>query len=65
MTRPVPICRDVRIGCPFCDYMAAADWIDEAVREVRHHAKTVHGHEMTDHEAAVLARSALEKRDPV
>lgn len=61
MTIPTTPCGNVRIGCSLCDFVTESIWIDEAVRELRDHAKTVHKQEMTYKEAAALIRGSMEK----
>lgn len=56
MARLLLRCRDAGMMGPFCDYITEAETFDEAVRELRVHAKTHHERDITDEEVAEMKR---------
>jgi predicted small metal-binding protein len=61
MGRMILRCRDAGMMGPFCDYVTEKDTFDEAIRELRVHAKTHHEREITDEEVEKM-REVVEKK---
>ncbi len=55
-------CRDAEMVGPICDYVTEADTFDEALKELRIHAKTHHERDITDEEIAELKKRFAEKK---
>jgi predicted small metal-binding protein len=61
MARMILRCRDAGMMGPFCDYVTDTETFDEAIRELRVHAKTHHERDITDEEVGLL-RKKVEKK---
>lgn len=54
MARMILRCRDAEMIGPFCDYVTGAETFDEAIRELRVHARTHHEKDISDEEVEKL-----------